>query len=153
MKVHSNAALKPCQTVIPAGFSGGAMQTQPLVYYDPVDEDRQNDPVTQVTHRQLLRLVFMAAETGVRFERDKLPGDPVNWLLTPTALFSGQAPVDACRHHDAFLLGIILQGLSLGLDANPNDIAELLADEEELGDTAMPAAAVRTMRSAQLAPA
>lgn len=102
-----------------------------VVYLDPTDEDRPDDPVAMITHRQLLRLVFMATETGVRFEREKMASDPVNWILTPKALFDGQAPVDACQQHDAFLRGIILHGLSLGLDADSDALSKLLAEDDD----------------------
>lgn len=154
MNIHSNEAVQLCLTNDFSQSASNDSQNAQLVYHEPLDEDRQNDPVIEITHRQLLRLIFMAAETGVRFRRDNLSHDPVNWLLTPTKLFDGEAPVDACKRHDAFLHGIIVHGLSLGLDTDPNDIAELLAsDEEEVGLVAMQSAPAETMRSAELSSA
>lgn len=132
MKAHSSdMAELGLATVRDVFLAEEDVRTGTMAFLDPAQADEPDDPVSLLTHRQLLRLMFIAAETGVRFEREQLAADPVNWLLTPKALFGGQAAVDACRRHEGFLHAIILHGLSLGLDADPDEIAWLLADEDD----------------------
>lgn len=99
---------------------------------DPLEEDQPSDAVVPLTNRQLARLLFIAAETGGRVERDGSPVDPIAWLFSPRQLFSGQAAVQACQGRMPFIHAIVLHGLSLGFDADPEDIARLIADDDEL---------------------
>jgi hypothetical protein len=85
-----------------------------------------------MTHRQLARLLFIAAQTGGRFERDHSPTDPVAWLFSPRQLFDDNAAVDACQSHKHFVRAIILHGLSLGMDADPDELDGLLAADGDL---------------------
>jgi hypothetical protein len=100
-----------------------------MSYVDPLDDDRPTDATITLTHRQLLRLVFVAAETGARFQREGINVDPVDWLFARRRLFNDQIALDACQKRDAFVRVLVLHGLSLGLDASPNDIDELRADD------------------------
>jgi hypothetical protein len=86
-----------------------AVNDDPIIYLDPTEPDDPTDPLTIISHRQLLRLVFMAAETGGRFERENVRQDPV-----------------ACQGQDDFIGGLVLHGLSLGLDAEPWDLDDLV---------------------------
>ena len=100
-----------------------------LFHTDPLDPDLADDPLIVLSHRQIGRLIFIAAETGARFERESIPYDPVAWLFSSRRLFDGLAAVDACRQVTGFTRAIILHGLSLGLDADPDHIDSLLADD------------------------
>ncbi len=97
-----------------------------LTHLDPLDEDEDADPFLSISHRQLLRLVFIAAETGARFQREAIAVDPIAWLLAPRDLFAGRTAIDACRDKSAFMRAIVLHGLSLGVDACPEDLDCLL---------------------------
>ena len=55
--------------------------------------------------------------------------DPVAWLLAPRALFGGRRPLDACQDRTGFLRAALLHGLSLGLDADPQEV-DALADDD-----------------------
>lgn len=86
-----------------------------LVYVEPLDRDQPDDPAVWLTHRQLIRLVLIAAETGARFERDGIVMDPAAWLFAPRRLFEGRAAIDACAARGAFIRAMLLHGLGLGL--------------------------------------
>ncbi|MGI4949748.1 MAG: hypothetical protein ACRYHC_13845, partial [Janthinobacterium lividum] len=59
---------------------------------------------------------------------------PMTWMLAPRALFSGASALDACLERDACLRGVLLHGLSLGLDADPAAIDALSADDMDDDD-------------------
>jgi hypothetical protein len=100
-----------------------------VAYVEPLDRDQPDDPGVWLTHRQLIRLVLIAAETGARFEREGIVMDPAAWLFAPRRLFHGRAAVDACAAHGAFIRAMLLHGLGLGFDAAPEAIDALLADD------------------------
>lgn len=112
-------------------------KAHPAIYdvEDPLAHDDEDDIVVTTTRRAISRVAFVAAETASRFEREAIEHDPMAWLFSPRRLFGGRAAIDACLDHDGFQKAIILHGLSLGLDADPEDIDELL-DDDELDDDA-----------------
>lgn len=93
--------------------------------FDPLEADDRGDAPVLTTERRLRRLAIVAADTGARFERERIGHDPVAWLLAPRALFGGSRPLDACQDHTGFLRAAILNGLSLGLDADPAEVDAL----------------------------
>lgn len=101
-----------------------------MKYADPLDQDRSDDPVVTMTERQLIRLVFIAAETSGRFERERIDQDPAAWMFASRRLFDGRAAVVACRERDAFVRALLLHGLSIGLDASPEAVDALIADDD-----------------------
>ncbi|MES2095903.1 MAG: hypothetical protein V4459_04025 [Pseudomonadota bacterium] len=111
----------------------------PSLYDDPLDADAASDAAVHTTRRGLIRLALVAAETGARFQREGIVHDAMAWMITPRALFGGAAAVDACMGRDACLRGIVLHGLSLGLDAEPDAVDELITDAnaEAVGDRAV----------------
>jgi hypothetical protein len=124
-----------------------APSSSTVVYVEPLDPDLPDDPAVRLTHRQLIRLVLIAAETGARFEREGIVVDPAAWLFAPRRLFEGRAAVDACATHGAFIRAMLLHGLGLGLDAAPEAMAALLAEDggfecEEAAMIALPASAM-----------
>jgi hypothetical protein len=98
---------------------------------DPLDHDLPTDDVVVTTRRGLVRVALVAAETGGRFQREGLSHDPMSWMLAPRALFNGSAAIDACLDRDACLRGVLLHGLSIGLDADPERIDELARDDDD----------------------
>lgn len=128
-----------------------------VAYLDPLDGDLQSDARLDISHRELGRLLFIAAETGARFQREEADHDPVAWLFSPRALFGGRAAVDACKERLPFVRALILHGLSLGLDAEPAELDELLTDEEDQAPTSLGMASkpskARARKTVQLSPA
>ncbi|RSV41105.1 hypothetical protein CA234_09850 [Sphingomonas sp. ABOLE] len=61
----------------------------------------------------------------MRFEREDIDLDPMEWMTKPLGLFGGKAPIEACLERDAFLQALMLHGLSLGLDACPEGMSGL----------------------------
>lgn len=97
---------------------------------DPLDPDSGQDLPLLVTRRRLIRLTLVAAETGARFQREGLDQDPVAWMLAPRELFGGRDGIEAALRLDGCLRAILLHGLSIGLDADPAVVDDLLADHE-----------------------
>jgi hypothetical protein len=95
---------------------------------------------------QLGRIVMLAAETGARFERDGILADPAAWMVTPRRLFGGTSAVEACRDERPFLRAMLLHGLSAGLDADP-ELVDALVAEEPTGDQAEEGGAVLAPRA------
>ena len=112
-------------------------------YSDPLDADQETDQSVTMTHRQLARLLFIAAETGGRFEREPCQMDPVAWLFSPRELFDGCTAVQACQCRSHFIRAIILHGLSIGLDADPDEVDSLLTDDGDLSFDNQPATPAR----------
>lgn len=76
----------------------------------------------------LVRIACVAAETGARMQRDGLAEDPVGWMVSPLELFGGLPPIEACMEKDACSKAILLHGLGLGLDADPDAMDRLLSE-------------------------
>lgn len=124
-------------------FDVPAAAAMPLVRYeDPLDDDAPTDAAVTTTRRGLVRLALVAAETGARFQREAVEHDPMSWLLAPRALFGGASAIDACLARQECMRGILLHGLSLGLDADAADIDALVADSDggDVGDGTVTAA-------------
>lgn len=123
-------------------------------YADPLDRDHPDDAAITMTERQLIRLLFVAAETGARFARERIEMDPAAWLFAGRRLFHGQAAVVACRERDAFVRALLLHGLSIGLDASPEAVDALVAEGGDILD--VDASAIRPKQAgspSQLQPA
>lgn len=86
-------------------------------------------PMISSRREQAIRLVCVAAETGARFVRERIEVDPMHWLLAPHRMFDDQAAIDACSEPEGFRRAIALHGLSLGLDAAPESLADIPAQE------------------------
>ncbi|MBC3940624.1 hypothetical protein [Sphingomonas albertensis] len=105
-----------------------------VAYDDPLDEDLKSDGALRVTRRGLTRLAVIAAETGARFQREGGGEDPMNWLLSPRRLFAGGTAIEAVLRREDFLRALLLHGLSLGLDAEPEFIDDLVSDDDDNSD-------------------
>lgn len=97
---------------------------------DPLGPDLPSDEIVVTTRRGLARVALVAAEAAGRFQREGAQHDAMAWMFAPRVLFGGVPAVDACVDRDACLRGILLHGLSLGLDADPGAIDELVADDD-----------------------
>ena len=105
-------------------------------YEDPLDPDATDDADVITTRRGLTRLALIAAETGARFQREGEDLDPMAWMLAPRRLFGGSTAIDACLAREDFMRALLLHGLSLGLDADPEQIdAHLWDTPPDLGDS------------------
>lgn len=98
------------------------------LYEDPLDEDEPGDVAVAATRRGLTRLALIAAETGARFQREGEGRDAMAWMLAPRRLFAGSTAIESCLAREEFMRALVLHGLSLGLDAAPEQIDALLCD-------------------------
>ncbi|HEY0149625.1 MAG TPA: hypothetical protein VGB70_11570 [Allosphingosinicella sp.] len=98
--------------------------------FDPLEADDRGDAPVLTTERRLRRLAIVAADTGARFARERIDHDPVAWLLAPRTLFDGRRPLEACQSRTGFLRAALLNGLSLGLDADPAEVDALTEERE-----------------------
>jgi hypothetical protein len=120
--------------------------------FDPLEADDRADVPVLTTERRLRRLAIVAADTGARFERERIVHDPVAWLLAPRLLFDGRRAIDACQDRTGFLRATLLNGLSLGLDANPDEVDDLADDGNGNGNgDEAPARSHSTVMDAALA--
>lgn len=97
---------------------------------DPLDDDQPTDDIVVTTRRAICRVALVATEVAHRFQREAISHDAMSWMLAPRALFGGASAVEACLDRDACLRGVLIHGLSLGLDADPAAIDALAADDE-----------------------
>ena len=108
----------------------------PRAFPDPLDKDLPNDDVVVTTRRAISRVALVATETACRFQREGMAHDAMTWMLAPRVLFAGASALEACLDRDACLRGVLLHGLSLGLDADPAAIDALTDDDvDEVDDS------------------
>ena len=93
---------------------------------DPLEDE--SGGMLAVRRVALVRIACVAAETGARMQRDGLAEDPVGWMVSPLELFEGRAPIEACMERSACSKAILLHGLGLGLDTDPDTMDRLLFD-------------------------
>ena len=55
-------------------------------------------------------------------------------MLAPREMFCGARPIEACQELAGFTRGVLLHGLSLGLDAGPEDLDALSSDNDDYGE-------------------
>ena len=75
------------------------------------------------------RLLYVAAETGARFVRERINVDPLDWLFAEREIFDGRTAVATCHKAEEFRRATILHGLSLGLDVAPYVVEGIPAHE------------------------
>ena len=100
---------------------------------DPFSRAERGEDAMAVRQAELVRLAIVAAGVGARFERERIPHDPVAWLLAPREMFDGESALTACLGETAFERALVLHadGAGLGLDADPRFLDQLLADETD----------------------
>jgi hypothetical protein len=91
---------------------------------DPLGDDRGGS--LTVDRVGIVRVVCVAAETGARMQRDGLSTDPMDWMLSPLALFGGRPPIEACMELPHCNQAILLHGLGLDLDIDPRAFCRLM---------------------------
>lgn len=74
---------------------------------------------------------MVAAETGARFQREGVACDPMAWLLAPRRLFEGESAIEACLGRDACIRALLVHGLGLGMDAEPEEVDDLTRFDED----------------------
>lgn len=114
--MHAAISSAPICPAIPMGS---------FVFEDPLEADQSDDTQIVTTRRALCRVATVAAEAGARFQREAGPIDPMDWMTSPRRPFDGACAMDACLDRDHFVKAVILHGLSLGLDADPDIVAQL----------------------------
>ncbi|MCD2323057.1 hypothetical protein LQ953_03395 [Sphingomonas sp. IC-56] len=102
-----------------------------FTYDDPLDPDLPQDATVVTTRRALCRVATVAAEAGARFQREASGVDPMGWMLSPRRMFDGSPAIEACLDREHFVRAIILHGLSLGLDAEPDVFGQLQGADGE----------------------
>lgn len=102
-----------------------------FTFDDPLDPDHPEDAAVITTRRALCRVATVAAEAGARFQREATAVDPMGWMLAPRRMFDGACAMEACLDRDHFVRAIILHGLSLGTDADPDVLDRLQAGDDE----------------------
>lgn len=105
---------------------------------DPLDGSAVSARGSAISDVEILRIVLVAVETGARFQRDGIALDPLAWMVTPRRMFDGRPAIEACGTVDACSRALLVHGLGLGLDPDPEAI-ELLFAEEEVGQQMVPA--------------
>lgn len=106
-----------------------ALPGSTLGYVDPLDDDRPTDDVVVTTRRAIGRVALVATEAAPRFQREGVTHDAMSWMFAPRELFDGACAIDACLDCDACLRDVLVHGLSLGLDASPETIDALTAED------------------------
>lgn len=107
----------------------GRSRARPAQILDPIEHDSPGDERLVTTRRAVCRIATVAAEAGARFQRDGVGIDPMAWMLAPRRMFDGVAPIDACLARGPFLRGVLVHGLALDLDMDPDDLDALFDDE------------------------
>ena len=110
------------------GIAGTALSGP---YIDPLDHDDPEDDVVVTTRRAICRVALVAAEAAGRFQREAVRHDAMTWMLAPRILFNGAPAIEACLRRDDCLRGVLIHGLSLGLDADPALINALASDDDD----------------------
>lgn len=90
--------------------------------FDPLVDDRDDDPSVATTERRLIRLTLAACDLGARFARGNIDLDPGTWMLTARDLFDGKRGIDACQDLEPFMRCIIANGLNLSLDVTSQNL-------------------------------
>lgn len=101
---------------------------------DPLEPDSPSDIRVTLTHRQIGRLVFVAAETGSRFARERSKYDPAAWMAAPRHLFGGHNALTACVDRTMFMRALVLHGATPAYDMSPEEMALLLSPEDGEAD-------------------
>ena len=116
------------------------LSVDPIVALDPLEPDQVDDPSLTLSHREITRLVYVAAETGARFARERSPHDPAAWMTAPRQLFEGQNALTACLDRSMFMRALVLHGVTALYDMAPAAMDELLAGDDEDTETLVDAA-------------
>lgn len=101
------------------------------MFADPLDHDQPSDEIVLTNLRAISRVALVAAETATHFQRESVAHDPMTWMLSPRRMFEGLSPIEACLDRDNCMRGVLVHGLSLGLDFDAADVDFLLKDDDE----------------------
>lgn len=146
------ASVEPAFWQNVASNSAGMLgETVEVVYLNPLEEDRSIDPVILLTHRQLCRLLFIAAQTGERFAQEGSLVDPAAWLFASRELFDGCAAVQACQSRAFFARAIAFHALSNSVGADRARVDDTFLGEELLDSGGLSRDGVPSGSSAGLA--
>ena len=99
---------------------------------DPLEADNVSDEVFNIGRRALIRIALVASEAGARFQREGISQAPMNWMLSPSEMFFGQPPIEACMTLDGCARAVIVHGLGFDLDASAEAIDALMNSDEDI---------------------
>ncbi len=99
---------------------------------DPLDDEVGDYLV--LGRVNVVRIACVAAETGARFQRDGISQCPMDWMLSPSELFDGLPPIEACKHKDACSRAILVHGLGLPADVHPATLSSIMSDNGLVSD-------------------
>ena len=99
---------------------------------DPLDDETGDYLV--VDRVDIVRIACVAAETGARFQRDGISQCPMDWMLSPSELFKGCPPIEACKRKEACSRAILVHGLGLPTDIAPAAFNSILPENELTSD-------------------
>lgn len=107
------------------------VSARPLAYEDPIGmDDIAADAPIVTTARGLCRIAVIAAQVATRFESEDSKHDPMDWMLAPRRLFAGSNALSACLERDAFMRAMLLHGLALGMDAEIDELDDLICSDD-----------------------
>ena len=101
------------------------------MFADPLDPDEPSDEIVVTTLRAISRVALVASETAARFHREPANLDPMAWMLSPRRMFEGLTPLEACLDRGNCMRGLLVHGLSLGLDFDAAEVDLLLQDGDD----------------------
>jgi len=104
----------------------GTIASPEVPWPDPLGRDAVDDVPLTTTRRRLLRVAMVAAEAGARFAAEGGGTDAAGWMIAPSALFHGAAPIDACQERAAFCRATLAHGLDLGDDVDPEEVDSMI---------------------------
>lgn len=99
---------------------------------DPLGDEAGDYMV--VDRVDLVRIACVAAETGARYQREGVSQCPMDWMLSPSDLFDGEPPIEACKRKDACSLAILVHGLGLPVDIAPAALNTIFAESGLVSD-------------------
>lgn len=93
------------------GFPDAWKDRRVLDRCDPFEPGSPDDPTVELSLREIIRVVLVSTEAGARFQREGV-GDAMTWMLSPSRLFNGRMPLDACRTLENCRAAVLRHGLT-----------------------------------------
>lgn len=124
--------------------AGPRVQPVAATFLDPLDADCSSDQPVLTTRRGIARVALVATAVASHLKSAGIDQEPMAWMLSPRSLFGGAAAIDACLRRADCVRGVLLHTLALGVDADPQFVDALIADDvdgaAELLEAASPTA-------------
>lgn len=117
--------------VISANTAIPTLSFDPCLTSDLLEADGPDDQTIVTSRRAIGRVAMAATEVGGRFQREHIRYDPMAWMLAPRRMFGGRSALDACLEQEHCLRTMLVHGLGLGLDPEPEALENLSANNED----------------------